>query len=84
MLKVDFIGVCNDAVALNSGIIVTVVLPDLASPEIIINPEENVVKKMEYYDNAYNEFMNLKANESIFISKIDILPNVDKVGEVNE
>lgn len=38
--------------------------------EVIINPYENIMSKLEYYKTAYTERMELKANPSIKIINV--------------
>lgn len=51
------------------------------APEIIINPKENFEAKMDYYQKAYDEDLQLKTNENIRITDFmltdDILQVVD-------
>jgi glutamyl-tRNA reductase len=46
---------------------VAVKLPNLESPEIIINPMENFEEKLKYYKNAYDENLVLKTCNDIEI-----------------
>ena len=42
--------------------------PDMEEKELIVNPFENLQAKHDYYDKAYDDNLNLKANPDIFIS----------------
>lgn len=42
--------------------------PDMIARELIVNPFENLQAKHDYYDKAYDDNLNLKANPDIFIS----------------
>ncbi|MGV9027461.1 hypothetical protein ACN9TE_11080 [Lactococcus lactis] len=42
--------------------------PDMTARELIVNPFENLQAKYDYYDKAYDDNLNLKANPDIFIS----------------
>jgi uncharacterized protein involved in tolerance to divalent cations len=42
-------------------------MPGFESPEIIINPVENLEKKLEYYKNTYDENLKHKYAEGIKI-----------------
>lgn len=42
--------------------------PDMVARELIVNPFENLQAKHDYYDKAYDDNLNLKANPDIFIS----------------
>lgn len=46
-------------------------------PEIIINPYANIPSKLAYYENAYDDELNLKANNTIKIIKYDFVEKVD-------
>lgn len=43
---------------------------NLQEPEVIVNPKENLSKKLEYYLNAYNNDMRLNSLHSIQIVAI--------------
>ena len=43
---------------------------NLEEPEMIVNPKENLQKKLEYYLNAYNDDMRLNSLHSIQIVAI--------------
>jgi hypothetical protein len=49
-------------------IYVQVKMDDFDGKELIINPRENIQKKMEYYDRAYSENLCLKNNTDIQIT----------------
>ena len=42
--------------------------PEMTARELIVNPFENLQAKHDYYDKAYDDNLNLKANPDIFIS----------------
>ena len=42
--------------------------PNMTARELIVNPFENLQAKHDYYDKAYDDNLNLKANPDIFIS----------------
>jgi hypothetical protein len=46
------------------------------TPEIIINPKVNFESKLNYYQNAYNEDLTLKANPNIKIVRYDFVENI--------
>lgn len=52
----------------NKVMFVTIRHKDLVSDELIINLESNIDKKIAYYENAYNDNLELKSNNSIKIS----------------
>lgn len=47
------------------------------TPEIIINYRENFESKLNYYQQAYNEDLTLKANSNIRIIHFDFVEEVD-------
>jgi hypothetical protein len=57
--------------ALDKGLLmvgVSVHLPNLNKPEIIINPIDNYIEKIEYYKNAYDDSLVLKNCKDIYIT----------------
>lgn len=48
-------------------IVVTIETRGSEAPEYIINPTENFVAKMDYYDKAYNDDLTLKSYDGIRI-----------------
>lgn len=54
------------------GFAVLVKIPELPRPEKIINSAENIPGKYEYYENNYNDDLQLKANNNISIVAWDI------------
>lgn len=51
----------------NTDIGIVIEMPAFKSPEIIFNPPENLQKKLEYYENTYDENLNHKHAEGIKI-----------------
>ena len=47
-------------------------MPGFESPEMITNPPENIVKKMEYYNSTYDENCNHKHAPGIRIIAVTI------------
>lgn len=47
------------------------------APEVIINPRENFASKLEYYANAYNDDLSLKANPNIKIVNYHFLETLE-------
>ena len=45
-------------------------------PEIIINPKNNFISKLNYYGNAYNEDLTLKANQDIKIIDYEFIEDL--------
>lgn len=71
MNKSDFIYAMKQAIHHEMPYVAVVVsVPNCTSPEIIVNPLENVPDKTIYYANAYDENMRLKANPSIRITSV--------------
>ena len=62
-----FIEVLDGAILNKEGIKVLITMPNLPSPEMIVNPADNVRSKLEYYRNAYNDNLELKNNPVIRI-----------------
>jgi hypothetical protein len=54
-------------------IVVFFELPGLFAPEVIVNPRANVSKKLEYYTAAYNDDLQLHANNAVKIIGISFL-----------
>lgn len=54
-----------------------------ASPEFIINKKENFEKKMEYYQQAYDDNLRLKYNSDIRIIDFTFTDNVSKYLQAN-
>jgi hypothetical protein len=46
---------------------VKIKMEDFEMPEVIINPRDNFIKKLNYYQKAYNYNLELKANTGIKI-----------------
>lgn len=70
--KKDFITDLKRAEELKMGIAVFVEMPDLEVPEMIANPYQNLKAKIAYYEKAYDENMQLKANKEIKITRLMI------------
>lgn len=51
----------------NKGVLVQVSIPNLPSPESIINPPENLPEKLAYYLDAYTDDMRHKYDSDIRI-----------------
>lgn len=75
MKKSEFKNIIDNGLKMNNSFMVVVVEKEGSKqPEIIINPKENFVEKMKYYDLAYNddmELINAKKN-GISIRIIDV------------
>ena len=75
MKKSKFKNIIDNGLKMNNSFMVVVVDREGSKqPEIIINPKENFVEKMKYYDLAYNddmELINAKKN-GISIRIIDV------------
>ena len=54
-------------------IVVFFELPGLSAPEVIVNPRANVSKKLEYYTAAYNDDLQLNANNAVKIIGVSFL-----------
>ena len=54
-------------------IVVFFELPGLFAPEVIVNPRANVSEKLEYYTAAYNDDLQLHANNAVKIIGISFL-----------
>ena len=57
--------------------------PDMPAREIISNRFENLQAKHDYYDKAYDDNLNLKANPDIFIAAYSIAGKIVEVVEWN-
>lgn len=84
MKKNDFMQIVDETITSSDKFIVVVILTrGNNAPEYIINPNENLQNKKEYYDNAYDENMVLKTCDGIKI--IDVfsgeLDNIKKAIE---
>ena len=55
------------AIEEKKGIAIHIQMPDLEKPEIILNPFENLAKKIEYYEKSYTEDLELKTFNKIKI-----------------
>jgi hypothetical protein len=55
--------------------------PDMPAREIISNRFENLQAKHDYYDKAYDDNLNLKANLDIFIAAYSIAGKIVEVVE---
>jgi hypothetical protein len=65
MSDLDFI--IKQAIKAKTSVGVIIEMPGFKSPEIIINPPENLEKKLEYYQNTYDENLKHKHAEGIKI-----------------
>lgn len=65
MTDLEFI--MKQAIKSKASVGVFIEMPGFESPEIIINPPENLEKKLEYYKNAYDENLKHKTAEGIKI-----------------
>lgn len=65
MSDLEFI--IKQAIKTKTNVGVFVEMPRFESPEIIINPAENLEKKLEYYKNTYDENLKHKHAEGIKI-----------------
>lgn len=65
MSDLEFI--IKQAIKTKTNFGVFVEMPGYESPEIIVNPVENLEKKLEYYKNAYDENLKHKHAEGIKI-----------------
>lgn len=68
-----FVEVMEDAIIDNKGIQVLITMPDLPQPEMITNPASNVKAKMEYYEKAYNDDLELKTFPKIRIAHYETI-----------
>jgi len=59
--------IIKQAIKTKVNVGVFIEMPGFESPEIIINPVENLEKKIEYYKNIYDENLNHKHAEGIKI-----------------
>lgn len=73
MKKSEFLEKLDKAIENNWGIKVYVEMPDLAEPEIICNPPENVKQKRSYYNATYNKDMELESFPQIKIIDVNFL-----------
>lgn len=68
MNKIEFTRILEAAIKEECEYVtVFVQMPDLPLPELITNPIENIPMKLEYYEQAYDEQMRLKAKQEIRI-----------------
>jgi hypothetical protein len=58
MSELEF--VIKTAIKTKQNLGLMIEMPDLESPEIIINPPENLERKLEYYQKAYSETLEHK------------------------
>lgn len=65
MSDLEFI--IKQAMRTKQNVGVFIEMPEFESPEIIVNPVENLGKKLEYYKNTYDENLNHKHAEGIKI-----------------
>lgn len=64
---------------------VSIKTPTLTSPEIIINPFDNLEAKLDYYITAYDDNLHLKACNTIQITNIAYANNlVDLMDRLKE
>lgn len=59
--------VVKTAIKTNQGLGLMIEMPGFESPELIINPVENLEKKLEYYKNTYGEDLEHKHAKGIKI-----------------
>lgn len=59
--------VIETAIVFGEGVGVFIKLPDLEQPELIYNPNANLIDKLHYYTATYNEDLEHQANNSIRI-----------------
>lgn len=59
--------IIKQAIKTKVNVGVFIEMPGFESPEIIVNPVENLEKKLEYYKNTYDENLNHKHAEGIKI-----------------
>lgn len=75
MKKSEFKEIIDKGLKMNNSFMVVIIEKEGSKqPEIIINPKENFVEKMRYYDLAYNddmELINAKKN-GISIRIVDV------------
>jgi len=64
--------VFNKALEKGTGLLVKIEAPNMPDYEIIINPPKNVPTKIEYYNEAYDDEMKLKANNKIKMVTADV------------
>ncbi|MDF2537419.1 MAG: hypothetical protein K0S76_440 [Herbinix sp.] len=57
----------NTAIKNNQSLMLFIEMPGFECPEIIINPPENLVKKLEYYKNTYDDELEHKHSKGIKI-----------------
>lgn len=79
MTKDEFLLYVGTAADKGWGIRVHINMPDLPKHEIICNPPENVHAKQAYYDEAYDDQMQLKAFKQIRIEQVDFLKPKEEV-----
>lgn len=65
MSELEF--VIKTAIITKQSLGLIIEMPGFESPEIIINPFENLEKKLEYYKNTYNENLEHKNAKGIKI-----------------
>ena len=73
MNKETLIEFMDKALKENKSIAVEITIPGCESPEIIINPPENIAFKKNYYLTAYNDKLEHNYNKDIKITNISIL-----------
>lgn len=59
--------VVRTAISTNQNLMLFIEMPGFASPEIIINPPENLEKKLEYYQQTYGDDLEHKHAKGIKI-----------------
>lgn len=60
--------IIKQAIKSKTNVGIFIEIPGFVSPEIIINPPENLEKKLDYYKNTYDENLNHKHAEGIKIT----------------
>ena len=78
MKKSEFKNIIDEGLKYNCSYMVVVIKNEGSKePEIIINPKENFVEKMRYYDQAYNDDMEhisaKKTGKSIRIVNVSMM-----------
>jgi hypothetical protein len=65
MSELEF--VVKSAIKSNQNLMLFIEMPEFPSPEMIINPVENLEKKLEYYKNTYDDNLEHKHAKGIKI-----------------
>ena len=73
MDKTEFLNKVDKAIKKGWGIKVYVTMPNLPKPEIICNPHENIENKKDYYNEAYNDQMELETFNQIQIVDVKFI-----------